>query len=68
MNERTGGSGSASSLLGLVQSLFGGLVTPLVGLAGETSAMPYITIICISGVILIILQIFNYFAFRNTVQ
>lgn len=68
MNERTGGSGSASSLLGLVQSLFGGLVTPLVGLAGETSATPYITIICISGVILIILQVFNYFAFRNTVQ
>lgn len=66
MNERTGGSGSASSLLGLVQSLFGGLVTPLVGLAGEASTVPYITIICTSGIVLILLQIFNYFAFRNT--
>lgn len=65
MNEKTGGSGSASSLLGLVQSLFGGLVTPLVGLAGELSTIPYITIICTSGVVLTILQIFNYFAFRT---
>ncbi|MDN8848424.1 Bcr/CflA family drug resistance efflux transporter, partial [Staphylococcus aureus] len=28
MEERTGGNGSASSLLGLVQSLLGGLISP----------------------------------------
>ncbi|RIM78610.1 Bcr/CflA family efflux MFS transporter, partial [Staphylococcus xylosus] len=40
MEERTGGNGSASSLLGLVQSLLGGLISPLVGIMGEMSFVP----------------------------
>ena len=35
MEERTGGSGNASSLLGLFQFILGGLVSPLVGLKGQ---------------------------------
>ena len=64
MEERTGGNGSASSLLGLVQSLLGGIVTPLVGLFGEANFIPYVSIIIISGILLIILQILNYFVFK----
>ncbi|MDW4207655.1 multidrug effflux MFS transporter [Staphylococcus saprophyticus] len=64
MDERTGGNGSASSLLGLVQSLLGGLVSPLVGMMGEDSYIPYITIIMIAGILLIILQCINYFVFK----
>ncbi|RIL43434.1 Bcr/CflA family drug resistance efflux transporter, partial [Mammaliicoccus fleurettii] len=43
MDENTGGNGSASSLLGLVQFLIGGLVSPLVGVMGEDSYIPYVT-------------------------
>ena len=35
MAERTGGSGNASSLLGLFQFILGGLISPLVGLNGQ---------------------------------
>ncbi|MCC3665405.1 multidrug effflux MFS transporter [Staphylococcus haemolyticus] len=49
MEERTTGSGSASSLLGLLQSLLGGLVTPLVNLKGEYNIMPYIIIISLTA-------------------
>ncbi|MGP5092646.1 multidrug effflux MFS transporter [Staphylococcus equorum] len=65
MDENTGGNGSASSLLGLVQFLIGGLVSPLVGIMGEDSYIPYVTIILIVGVLLIILQIINYFVFKR---
>ncbi|NQD97657.1 multidrug effflux MFS transporter [Staphylococcus xylosus] len=64
MEERTGGNGSASSLLGLVQSLLGGLISPLVGIMGEMSFIPYATIIILAGILLIILQIINYFVFK----
>ena len=40
---------SASSLLGLLQSLLGGLVTPLVNLKGEYNSMPYIIIISLTN-------------------
>lgn len=65
MDENTGGNGSASSLLGLVQFLIGGLVSPLVGVMGEDSYIPYVTIILIVGVLLMILQIINYFVFKR---
>lgn len=65
MDERTTGSGSASSLLGLLQSLLGGLVTPLVNLNGEYDSSPYVVIITIAAVILIILQIINYNVFKK---
>ncbi|PTE42268.1 Bcr/CflA family drug resistance efflux transporter [Staphylococcus equorum] len=65
MDENTGGNGSASSLLGLVQFLIGGLVSPLVGVMGEDSYIPYVTIILIVGLLLIILQIINYYVFKR---
>ncbi|WP_039069858.1 multidrug effflux MFS transporter [Staphylococcus shinii] len=64
MEERTGGNGSASSLLGLIQSLLGGLVSPLVGVMGEISFVPYVIIIILAGILLIILQVINYFVFK----
>jgi len=65
MDERTGGNGGASSLLGLVQFLLGGLVSPLVGVMGEHSYTPYLTIIVIAGALLITLQIVNYYVFKR---
>ena len=65
MDENTGGNGSASSLLGLVQFLIGGLVSPLVGVMGEDSYIPYVTIILIVGILLITLQIINYYVFKR---
>lgn len=65
MDENTVGNGSASSLLGLVQFLIGGLVSPLVGVMGEDSYIPYVTIILIVGLLLIILQIINYYVFKH---
>ena len=65
MDENTVGNGSASSLLGLVQFLIGGLVSPLVGVMGEDSYIPYVTIILIVGLLLITLQIINYYVFKR---
>ncbi|GGG91737.1 Bcr/CflA family efflux MFS transporter [Staphylococcus pragensis] len=65
MEERTTGSGSASSLLGLLQSLLGGIVTPLVNLKGEYNSTPYIIIICITAVVLIVLQLLNIKVFKT---
>lgn len=45
MQVQNQGSGSASSILGLMQFLVGGLLSPLVGLMGETSVIPFIVII-----------------------
>lgn len=65
MEERTTGSGSASRLLGLLQSLLGGLVTPLVNLKGEYNSMPYIIIISLTAILLIILQLLNIKVFKH---
>ncbi|MCE5036345.1 multidrug effflux MFS transporter [Staphylococcus haemolyticus] len=65
MEERTTGSGSASSLLGLLQSLLGGLVTPLVNLKGVYNSMPYIIIISLTAILLIILQLLNIKVFKH---
>lgn len=45
------GAGSASSILGLMQFLVGGLLSPLVGLMGETSVVPFIGIIVICSLL-----------------
>ncbi|MDS3888956.1 Drug resistance transporter, Bcr/CflA family [Mycobacteroides abscessus subsp. abscessus] len=60
MEERTGGSGNASSLLGLFQFILGGLVSPLVGLKGQYNVMPYLTVIVITAILIVLLQ-FLYF-------
>ncbi|HDC4042414.1 TPA: multidrug effflux MFS transporter [Staphylococcus aureus] len=65
MDESSSGRGSSSSLLGLVQFLFGGVASPLVGVKGEDNPIPYIIIIIATAVILIILQIYNMRAFKT---
>lgn len=64
MEERTGGSGNASSLLGLFQFILGGIISPLVGLKGEYNVMPYVLVITISAILLIALQVI-YFRHHN---
>ncbi|ATH61942.1 MFS transporter, DHA1 family, multidrug resistance protein [Staphylococcus pasteuri] len=59
MDESTRGRGSASSLLGLVQFLLGGVMSSLVNVMGEHNVIPYVTIISSTAVILIILQLLN---------
>ncbi|AXZ22706.1 multidrug effflux MFS transporter [Staphylococcus warneri] len=56
MDESTRGRGSASSLLGLVQFLLGGLMSSLVNVMGEHNVIPYVVIISITAIIMIILQ------------
>lgn len=58
MEERTGGSGNASSLLGLFQFILGGLVSPLVGLKGQYNVMPYLTVIVITAILIVLLQFY----------
>ncbi|WP_367121491.1 multidrug effflux MFS transporter [Staphylococcus capitis] len=60
MEERTGGSGNASSLLGLFQFILGGIISPLVGLNGEHDMTPYLLIISVTAILLVLLQ-FLYF-------
>ncbi|QOJ77205.1 multidrug effflux MFS transporter [Staphylococcus aureus] len=65
MDESSSGRGSSSSLLGLVQFLFGGIASPLVGGKGEANPISYIIIIIATAVILIILQIYNMKVFKT---
>ncbi|MBU6131612.1 multidrug effflux MFS transporter [Staphylococcus xylosus] len=57
MESRTGGSGNASSLLGLFQFILGGVISPLVGLKGEYSVMPYLIILVITTILIILLEV-----------
>lgn len=66
MDESKSGKGSSSSLLGLFQTLLGGLMSPLVGIKGENDPTPYIIIIAITAVILIILQLLNRRVFKKS--
>lgn len=66
MDESKSGKGSSSSLLGLFQTLLGGLMSPLVGIKGENDPTPYIIIIAITAIILIILQLLNRRVFKKS--
>lgn len=57
IEERSGGSGNASSLLGLFQFIIGGIIAPLVGIQGGTSVGPFIVIILITSVLVIVLNV-----------
>lgn len=57
MESRTGGSGNASSLLGLFQFILGGAISPIVGLQGQYSVTPYLYILIITSVIIIVLEV-----------
>ena len=67
MESRTGGSGNASSLLGLFQFILGGVISPLVGLQGGYSVMPYLTILVITTVLIISLELGLKFTTRRSV-
>ena len=69
MEERTGSSGNASSLLGLFQFILGGIISPLVGLNGEHDMTPYLLIISVTAILLVLLQ-FIYFKLysKNTIS
>ena len=66
MDESKSGKGSSSSLLGLFQTLLGGLMSPLVGIKGENDPTPYIIIIAITAIILIILQLLKRRVFKKS--
>nr|WP_263314966.1 multidrug effflux MFS transporter [Mammaliicoccus sp. Marseille-Q6498] len=65
MANNKGGAGSASSLLGLSQFAFGGVVSPLVGINGEHDVMPYVLTIVIVSLVLIILFMINIKVYKN---
>ena len=57
MESRSGGSGNASSLLGLFQFILGGAVSPLVGIQGENSVQPYVILLLVTSVLIVALQV-----------
>ncbi len=65
MANNKGGAGSAASLLGLSQFLFGGIVSPLVGIKGEHEVYPYVLTIIIVSILLIILFFVNSKVFKR---
>ncbi|WP_086428677.1 multidrug effflux MFS transporter [Staphylococcus cornubiensis] len=56
------GIGSASSLVGLLQYFIGGISTPLVGLQGEYSYVPYIFVVIVTMTVIMLLQFYHYWA------
>lgn len=51
MNAVTTGVGTAAALLGAAQFTFGAVASPIVGVAGEESAVPMVTVILVSTVV-----------------
>ncbi|TDL98443.1 Bcr/CflA family efflux MFS transporter [Macrococcus brunensis] len=62
------GAGSASSILGLMQFMMGALLSPLVGVMGETSVIPFIVIILICTVSAQIVRMMNRKYFMDIIQ
>ncbi|RIN39033.1 multidrug effflux MFS transporter [Staphylococcus succinus] len=65
MESRTGGSGNASSLLGLFQFILGGIMSPLIGIKGEFNTTPYLVILIITTILIILLEISLKFMNKN---
>ncbi|UXR69439.1 Bcr/CflA family efflux MFS transporter [Staphylococcus sp. IVB6246] len=57
MQARTGGSGSASSLLGLFQFVLGSSVAPLIGVQGPESVIPYSIVLGTTIILLLVLMV-----------
>ena len=55
MASRSGGAGAASGIFGVLCFLFGALMSPLVGLMGETSMLPLALCLVVSALISFIL-------------
>lgn len=59
MQVQNQGAGSASAILGLMQFLIGGLLSPLVGVMGEQSVVPFIVIVVLCGLAAQLIRIFG---------
>ncbi|MCG3399189.1 multidrug effflux MFS transporter [Staphylococcus massiliensis] len=64
MEERTGGSGNAASLLGLTQFIIGSIIAPLAGIMGASNVWPYVTIISITIVLIFIISFLSKKTFK----
>lgn len=65
MEERTGGSGNAASLLGLSQFIIGSVISSLTGINGAFDLSPYITIVVITIILLCLFTIKCYKRLSN---
>ncbi|MEK8129137.1 multidrug effflux MFS transporter [Paenibacillus filicis] len=57
MAGQSAAAGSASALLGVLSFIFGGLVAPLVGIAGDSSALPMGIVMAAANLIAILLYV-----------
>ncbi|WP_411756475.1 MFS transporter [Staphylococcus chromogenes] len=67
MQMRTGGSGSASSLLGLVQFILGSAIAPLIGIQGPESVVPYSVVLGATVVLLLTLGHLTYHRLKHQI-
>ncbi|AVQ33824.1 MFS transporter [Staphylococcus muscae] len=68
MQARTGGSGSASSLLGLFQFVLGSSVAPLIGIQGPDSVIPYSVVLGTTIVLLLALMFLTRILLKTTLN
>ena len=68
MQVRTGGSGSASSLLGLFQFVLGSSVAPLIGVQGPESVIPYSIVLSTTIVLLLVLMLLTRMLLKPTLK
>lgn len=60
-------AGSASALIGLMSTIFGGFMAPLVGIAGSKTAVPMGTIIVVLGLLAVLCYVVMVRGARSTV-
>lgn len=65
MQVQNRGAGSASAILGLMQFLAGGLLSPVVGVMGEQSVIPFIIIIVVCSISAQLLRVTTRSLFNN---
>lgn len=68
MEGLTRGKGSASSLIGLLQFAIGAFATPLVGIQGEHSVIPFVIVLIVIMVLIAVLHVFQYFKVEKHIQ
>ncbi|WP_182476013.1 hypothetical protein [Staphylococcus succinus] len=66
MEERTGGSGNAASLLGLSQFIIGSIIAPLTGVGGSYNMYPYAIILIVTSILIITLLIANKYIYSKS--
>ncbi|MDP4448996.1 Bcr/CflA family efflux MFS transporter [Staphylococcus hyicus] len=68
MQMRTGGSGSASSLLGLFQFILGSSIAPVIGIQGPESVMPYCVVLGVTVVLLLGIGHLTFHRLKHQIQ